>query len=83
MNQPTYGDIQVARDRIQLTIEFLRSKRGEFHLVEPSLSFESGALHALEWVLGNAPGGNYFEAHLESLRVVERHIKDTAVRHGV
>lgn len=60
-------EIQAARERIQSAIDYLRGVKGEYHLIEPTLSFESGALHALDWILGY-PGGAYFEAHLEALR---------------
>jgi hypothetical protein len=75
MIAPAYDGILAARERVAAAIQFLRSGApDEFHLIEPSLSFESGALHAIDWILGN-PGGAYFEAHLESLRALGKDLR--------
>jgi hypothetical protein len=67
---PTLTEILRAREQVALTIQFLRDgRRDEFHLIEPTLSFESGALHALAWVLGLSDG-KYFADHLAALDTI-------------
>lgn len=71
---PAVKDALQARDQIKLAIRFLRDGRDdEFHLIEGSLSFESGALHAIEWMLGLS-GGAWFARHLEALKMIEPQI---------
>ena len=67
---PSLDQLIEARQRIALAIRYLRDgRRDEFHLIEPTLSFESGALHALDWVIGLS-GAIYFERHLNALDTV-------------
>jgi hypothetical protein len=71
---PGPKDALEAREQIKMAIRFLRDGRDdEFHLIEGTLSFESGALHALEWMLGLS-GGVYFARHLEALKMIEPEI---------
>jgi hypothetical protein len=57
--------------RVILACQTLRAAarflgEGKTRVVAPSLEYESGALHALEWALGVDPEGS-FEAHVQHL----------------
>jgi hypothetical protein len=68
---PSPGEILRARTRIGHAIRFLRGgQESELHLIENNLSFEMGAAHALDWVLGQA-GGEWFLRHLVALEQIE------------
>lgn len=69
--QRDHEELLRARKSLQATILFLRGgDTGDFHLIEPSLSFESGALYAIEWALG-LEAGELFAAHLGCLKAIE------------
>ena len=73
---PAVQDALDARDQIKLVIRYLRDGRDdEFHLIEGSLSFESGALHAIEWMLGLS-GGVWFARHLAALKLIEPKLRE-------
>jgi hypothetical protein len=68
---PGPAEVLRARQSIQTAIRFLRGGRDdELHLIEPDLLFESGALHAINWML-DLPGGEYFARHLAGIRSIE------------
>jgi hypothetical protein len=71
---PAPEEILRARVCINDAIRFLRGGReSELHLIEPSLSFEMGALHALDWVLG-VSGGEWFVRHLHALSKIQANL---------
>lgn len=65
-----YNEVERARQRIYDALCYLRGRDDEFHLMEISIPWESGALHALDWVLAR-PGAEWFDRHLESLRKID------------
>lgn len=68
---PTFGEILRARATVENAMRFLRGgKESEIHLIEADLLFESGALHAIDWMLG-LPEGEWFLRHLDGLRRIE------------
>jgi len=68
---PTPEEVLRARVQIGNAIRFLRGGRDdELHLIEANLSFEMGALHAIDWMLG-LNGGQWFQRHLAALAQIE------------
>lgn len=73
---PAVTDILRAREQIQTAIRFLRGGRDdELHLIEPSLSFEMGVIHTLDWVLG-LTGGEWFARHLAALKLIDHQLRE-------
>lgn len=68
---PSLAEIRQARHTIQSAIQYLRGGRDdELHLIEADLLFESGAYHAMAWLL-DQPDGVWFARHLAGLRSIE------------
>jgi hypothetical protein len=71
-NQRDRAELLRARVSIQNAIRYLRGgKTDAFHLVEPTLSFASGAQCAIEWMLSTGTSGELFADYLAGLERIE------------